>query len=449
MTMHDEASLERLRVELEGLLGEATGCLAISHLFGLQTNVSVADYAASVVRARDSSDEMERRSLQGWDFVLTDDSVGTRLGSLVDRALERFVEDGRVQLPDIGHSERPDGHPTGTLVRRLLELLAFHGADATARLFVDAFSDSACAYQDFTLLRGVTVNQEIEVYDGVRLVPSDRLDGQPSSLAPVTLLDVNSRRRFSLNAILVQDCQVHPRYMKPSEWTAEVDRDGDAQPFSRSFPQADSKPFERDAFCHALTLAVDSPVAWCAVWEELLPDEVANVSDFGSSTFWSQDVRRAPSRFVVQPEHIDEARRVYSAYMSHDEGTRRRLNIAFARFGQASDSQNALIDLAIAFEVLYLNDRGGGLKQRLQTRVARHLGVDLEERNQIANLMAAFYGARSQLVHNGDLKPSYNVKERGRVSIGELQTEVAALCKLALRSIVADGMPDLQTLELG
>ena len=71
MTMHDEASLEQLRVELEDLLGQGTACLAISHLFGSQTNVSVSEYPASVVGARDSSDEMERKSLRGWELVLT------------------------------------------------------------------------------------------------------------------------------------------------------------------------------------------------------------------------------------------------------------------------------------------------------------------------------------------------------------------------------------------
>ena len=449
MTMHDEASREQLRVELEGVLGDATSCLAISHMFGLGPNVSIAEYAASITSARNSSDEMERRSLRGWQLTLTDDSVADRLGQLVDQALEPFVEGGRVQLPDMGHGDRPDGHPTSTLVQRLLQLLALHGANVTARRFVDSLDDAACAYQDLTLLRGVIVKEEIEVFDGVRLVPSHRHDGRPSPLAPVDLLDENSRRRFQLNAILVQDCKAHPRYMRPSEWAAKADRVGDGEPFSRSRPQADSKPFDRDAFCHALTLATDSPVVWCAVWEQLESDEIVNVSDFACSTYWYQDVRHAPSRLVPQQEHIDEAKRIYSAFMSHDEGTLRKLDIAFERLDQASNSQNALIDLAIALEVMYLSDRGGGLKQRLKTRVARHLGADLEERKQIANLMAAFYGARSQLVHSGDLKPSYKVQGRGMVSIFDLRNEVAALCMRALRSIVTDGMPDLEALDLG
>ena len=99
--------------------------------------------------------------------------------------------------------------------------------------------------------------------------------------------------------------------------------------------------------------------------------------------------------------------------------------------------------------MLYIDDGNTEVTYRLKTRVARHLGVDLEERKQIANLMAAFYAARSDLVHSGDLKPPYKVKERGKVSTGELQIEITALSLRSLRSIVTDGMPDWQTFDLG
>ena len=451
MTTQDEASLTQIQGELEGLLSDALACMYTE--FGSRSpgRITIPEYQTYVAEARDSSDKMTRISMSGWKLKLSDESLMGRIENLVDRALGPLVEDGNVQLPGAGNDMVLwGGYPLSTLVHRLLSLLASVGPAATASVFVDSLREPECAYQDCALLNGVCVEQEVEVYDGVRLVPSQRPDGTPSPIVPPVYLSDRDRdrHRFIGNAILIQDCRTGPRYMNPAEWDAEMMRDAMASPFSNTVPNVDAKPFEVEPFCHALTLAVDAPVAWSALWHAMDTNEIANVSE-GGGGFLSTVRHRSAQSVALNPEHIDEAKRLYSAYMTHDEKTRRRLNTAFERFDLASDSRDSIIDLAIAFEVLYIDDGNTEVTYRLKTRVARHLGADLEERKKIANLMAAFYVARSDLVHNGDLKPPYKVKERGKVSTGELRTEVTALCLRSLRSIVTDGMPNWQTFDLG
>ena len=107
-------------------------------------------------------------------------------------------------------------------------------------------------------------------------------------------------------------------------------RDAMGSPFSNTVPNVDAKPFEVEPFCHALTLAVEAPVAWSALWHAMDTNEIANVSEGGGGYLTTVRHRSAQS-VTLNPEHIEDAKRLYSAYMSQDEKNRRRLNIAFER----------------------------------------------------------------------------------------------------------------------
>lgn len=73
----------------------------------------------------------------------------------------------------------------------------------------------------------------------------------------------------------------------------------------------------------------------------------------------------------------------------------RRYNLSVGR----STPEDALINLAIAFEALYLPDGDAELKYRLQVRCACHLGNSSAERLTIFEQVGDLYKMRSRIVH--------------------------------------------------
>ena len=434
---------------LTTLLEAAQSQLSIIHRGNPEQRIAPAAYAVLVTDARRTSDRNVKWMPRLWELHLADASLRRHIRQVVELALAPLVEEGRIQLPDAAAtSVYFPGQPTEVLVKRLLELLVLHGPAAATRNFIVSLQEPECTYQDFALLSGIRLEEEIDVYEGVRLVPSEGSDGSLTQPVPSVYLDDRYRGRFVGGAILVQDCSTSPRYMKPSDYVNEMNRDVEARPFRRLVPHVGSNPFEVGRFCHALALAVDSRVTWSVLWSMMDENEFVNIWEDGGLGVASVRLGAYPG-VTVGSEHFEEAKQLYEGYMSHDQSMRDRLDIAFDRLLNHSTVEDSLIDLAIAFEVLYLSDGNSELSYRLKTRVARNVGNTLEERKKIANLMGTFYDARSKVMHTGKVKYQVKVTGRGQVSIGELTSEITQLCKRSLREIVTGGLPDWQTLELG
>lgn len=82
------------------------------------------------------------------------------------------------------------------------------------------------------------------------------------------------------------------------------------------------------------------------------------------------------------------------------------LNIVCTRFnlGIGKPSKNdALLDLVVGLEALYLPDVGGELSYRLRMRCSRHLGESVTEIHEIFSKLNDLYKMRSKLVHGDAL----------------------------------------------
>ncbi|RVI59071.1 HEPN domain-containing protein [Sinorhizobium medicae] len=117
-----------------------------------------------------------------------------------------------------------------------------------------------------------------------------------------------------------------------------------------------------------------------------------------------------------------------------------RLNLANRRVSAGDKA----IDGSICLEAL-LSGRGRGeLAHRLSVRVALLLGRSLEERQQIAKRVRAFYELRSNLVHGNVLK---NEMRNEQIAMDGLSLCLAAIREVVMRAEVPD--PELWELTGG
>jgi hypothetical protein len=122
-----------------------------------------------------------------------------------------------------------------------------------------------------------------------------------------------------------------------------------------------------------------------------------------------------PKRFHYQLDilvpiteaEINEVRQLFSS--DWHSNTIKGMDIAIKRFRSSierymPDDAEKLLDLAIAFESIYLNDgETKELTYRLSLRVARLLGNSVDERYEIFNIIKDLYKYRSKVAHGENL----------------------------------------------
>lgn len=118
------------------------------------------------------------------------------------------------------------------------------------------------------------------------------------------------------------------------------------------------------------------------------------------------------------------------------------LDVALIRYGQAkerSNDEDAIIDLMIAAEAIFLGSSGdsnGELKYRLAHRAAMLLGNTPDEKQKIFTFMKKAYDTRSSIVHG--VKPRLPNKEDGtKHTLNTYSSEIEKYLRQALNKIIA------------
>lgn len=120
----------------------------------------------------------------------------------------------------------------------------------------------------------------------------------------------------------------------------------------------------------------------------------------------------------------------------------KKLRIPIDRLSRScnrSDIEDAIIDLAIAYESIFM-DGSGAHSFKLSTRSARYLGKSSNERREIKRDVAKLYDSRSKLVHSGSSvnEETYKMKSRCQGHMTGIMSR-----------IVSEGkMPDFEELDL-
>lgn len=95
--------------------------------------------------------------------------------------------------------------------------------------------------------------------------------------------------------------------------------------------------------------------------------------------------------------------------------------------------EDTIIDLAIAFEALYLSK--GNKKQlslSLRLRAAWFLGKDRKHRKQLYEVIKELYKCRSTVVHGGEFKKKTVTIDNDAIPMSEFITEAQDLCQISI-----------------
>ena len=354
------------------------------------------------------------------------------------------------------------GYPLDWFLKQLLNITIVRGIEGAVLAFDRCTKDTHGSFQYLALLEGIRLEAEIQVFEGIRLVPLPHSTSELPRYLPrhpglFLYLSDWPGRIFIEKTLLIIDASVFPIFCKPFPELYEDDfREGNS-PFwvkvnDEKFSHFDEVDFY-EKFCQALSLACNSTVQIALGWRSLAKDELYNLS-LGIDT--SQFFRRlnpVGSATEIGDTQIEEAKRLYHILIELDADVREKLQIPIDRWIKSKTGGNIvdrMIDLGIAFEALYVPDSGRGeIRFKLAVRAAWNLGKDKDDRNKLLTKFKQIYDHRSNAVHSGKLDEK--VKFGGeRIPISEFIKKAQDLCWESIMKVLEDRQyPNWNDLILG
>ena len=260
---------------------------------------------------------------------------------------------------------------------------------------------------------------------------------------------------FAYAILLIIDYTVSPLFCKPSVESLEgVDI---SDQFEIKIKSTEFPNFDVDKFYHALSLITNYAVKPLFQWQYMGEDELFNVGDWWYTKLMRTRVMldSGSGIHVINETDIDKAKCLYQLLTNPSSNIGGKLQISIDRWVKSKTSQtpeDKIIDLAIAFESLYLSgiDSKTELRFRLSLHAAWHLRKDKEQRKALMKEFKTIYDWRSTVVHTGKLP---NKTKRTPYTPEEVKAFIAKaqnLCRDSIIKILEDGkFPDWNDLILG
>lgn len=234
--------------------------------------------------------------------------------------------------------------------------------------------------------------------------------------------------------LLIIDYTVSPLFCQPS---LKEDLDESDQ-FEVRIESAEFPNFDVDKFCQVLSIIANYPVKSLLTWQYIGGDELFNVdSQFPNEMgkFAMPDHRSGIG--VINETDIDKAKDLYELLTNLPSKIRGKLQIAIDRWIKSKTyqtSEDKIIDLAIAFEALYLPDTGESTF-KFAARASWYLGKDRKNRAELFEIFKELYKCRSRVVHGGELKENVAI-EGESVPIEKFITRAQGLCRDSIEKII-------------
>lgn len=402
----------------------------------------------------------------------------SRLLDFISSELDPFIHEGRIltgyfYLQCIKTNN--EIFELNDLLEKLLNIAIFGGTEAAVSAFDKSISkDASVSFESIILLKGITLETEIQVFDGIRLVPIPASSDLPRCLESFSQTDVSN---FYCETMLVIDYSISPIFQKPSlaaivedkNYTTVTDKPpaeiegfqikakGEKSPEITFGP---STAFHQK-FCQALSLACNSGVKPSRSWKFVAKDELININPTNSfsSTKPSGPFRDSfGNQNKVSEDQINKAKCLYEILVDSSSNTptniAEKLQIPINRWIESKvheDPVDKMIDLGTAFESLFLpSDSVDQLAFQFRLRASWHLGKNKADREKLMDEFKAIYSLRSQAVHNGKLPKKIKIRKGESVPTSEFIPRAQNLCLDSIKKILEDGeYPDWKSLVLG
>ena len=398
----------------------------------------------------------------------------SKLLDLIRGELDPFIHEDRVST---GYfyllcvRTNKDRFELSELLEKLLNIAIFRGVEAGALVFEKCVSeDASTTFESITLLEGITLEREIQVFDGIRLVPIPASSNLPRCFASLPLRDVS---KLYWKTMLVIDYSISPIFQKPSLETTAEDKNYivfmDKPPVEIEGFQIKAKGVKfseytstastvfHQKFCQALSLACNSGVKPSMSWKFVARDELLNVNPT-DTRLYAQLPGPFGDRVKVSEDQINKAKGLYEVLVDSTSNTptniAEKLKIPIDRWIKSKinkDPVDKMIDLGTAFESLFLpSDSVDQLAFQFRLRASWHLGKCKAHREELMDEFKAIYTLRSKAVHNGELPQKTKIRKGESVATSEFIPRAQDLCLDSIKKILEDGKyPDWKSLVLG
>ena len=412
------------KAALEQLLDRA---LAHIQVFIQDDPIPLSEYQAVLLQARVSNNAHDKSRVNSYEVKIQDQNLDNEIRHFIEQELSEYIHDNKVRTALEEMYRLPQMHfNLDGLRKRLLDLSIILGAEAATNSFVSSQADS-CPYSKLTLVGGVTLDEEMNLYDGIRLLPLPEADESLSSTYPSLLPDSELRHRFREAVLIEEERTVSPQFIRP---------DDDSKFVTKATSQQ-APDFDPRTFCLILSLVTTRYAYISMEWASMSEDEFINI--LSGSAFQYIVIQTPELSLPVTASEIGEAQTVYEEFRNSTPGTQKRLSIPLTRLAATTDNNRSpldrIIDLAIALESLYLSGIKDELLFRLKLRAAKHQEDTVEKRKAIAKTLGEFYGVRSSVAHTGSPPSEYATLPD---LIGTLAA-TQAVCRRSIRKILEQG----------
>ena len=162
------------------------------------------------------------------------------------------------------------GYPLDDLMTHILDVAIVRGPLYTAEAFYRSAEAESVSYQSFGLLTGVRVDKELQISQGIRLVP---IPNSTSGIPPhIPLWPYMNPIDLLGRTLIVIDNTLSPIFINPR--LTQMDP---IAPFSHSLTSTEYPDFNIERFCNALSLAGNASIACSASWTHVEPTEIFNI----------------------------------------------------------------------------------------------------------------------------------------------------------------------------
>lgn len=396
-------------------------------------------------------------------FIKKDSIPSVSTGSYIVES--GFADGSRIFCPSGGISQQHH------ILDRLLHIALVRGVEEA----VLAFDRSCCPegvhsfFQDISLVDGIRIETEIQIFEGVKLVPLPSLNTKRTTDEVLRYLPgfpfnafVDHANSFFGKTLLIIEQPGFSVFHKPPEQlfksgTQILDLPFQVEEYDMKFRNSKEINAFIKSFFHALSLVCNSSVyiyhlGWFLAADKSLHGHNRTIRT--RDPFW--DRRPLVGSAEVERAEIDKAKRYYKILDNPNSSISARLQIPIDRWIKSKTEDNPvdkIIDLGIAFESLYVPSKTPGKNRKisfnLRNNASRYLGKDKADQKTLKAKFKAIYELRCDAVHEGQLDKEIEIDQK-IIPISKFITEAQDLCRQSIIKILKDGkFPDWNSLILG
>ena len=313
------------------------------------------------------------------------------LTDFVDEETDR-IGNGLVHI--VGGISQP---PLSDFVQILIRAGAILGGERTAELLIGWIKGEPIKYQAIILLNGVTIDKPLILKEGLQMFQLPRSSSELVAYLPPMSIDMYGLQALLGRAALAVECEASPALYAPSKEMSHLNN------VKHTWAGGRIENFIADSFCESMSLACGGCVRWQFSWNDF-GDVGEFCSVYGGTSYTNAPIGRNACLFTE--DHFEQVLDIHDL-RNRTGKPRRGLDTAARRWVKSKSSESLsdqFIELRIALEALYLDDKGGELGFRLASYGAWHISECMDERKQNFQTLLQTYKLASKAVHGSDIK---------------------------------------------